>query len=255
MFLRKSFKRNFLLLLAKGLDFWESEMSYSAQRYFLYFGKFRKSSIYTAVSRLLSVGDIEKIIKNGQVYLRLTSQGNEKLKQDIPLLALSQKPWDKKWRLVAFDVPQKKFWRRDALRRKLVSLGFAQWQRSVYISPYDLVQEVNQFLKHQKLFNFAVCLEAKRLSEGDDKAIAKKAWRLEKLKERYWQFIDKCNQLEEKIKNQDLKRQDLTKIVDRFLGLLQEDPFLPKELLPRNWPFLRVKKSFQSILNKTNFLF
>lgn len=244
-----------MLLLAKGLDFWNSEMSYSAQRYFLYFGRCRKSTIYTHVSRLLSVGDVEKVIKNNQVYLRLTSQGNKKLKQDIPLLALSQKPWDKKWRLVAFDIPQKEFWRRDTLRRQLVSLGFGKWQRSVYISPYDLTQEVNQFLKHQKLFQYAVCLEAIRLSEGDDRLIAKKAWQLDKLKEKYWQFIDDCDQLEENVEDKSFKNQDLSEIVDRFLDLLQKDPLLPKELLPLNWPLSKVKKSFQVILNKTDSLF
>ena len=255
MFLRKSFKRNFLLLLAKGLDFWESEMSYSAQRYFLYFGRSRKSSIYTYISKLLSVGDIEKVVKKNQVHLRLTSQGSERLKHDIPLLDLSEKPWDKKWRLVTFDIPQKNYRQRDALRRKLVSLGFGQWQRSVYISPYNLNQEINQFLKHQKLFKYAVCLEAKRLSEGDDRLIARKAWQLDKLEEKYWKFIDDCVQLEEKIEDKSFEKKEITGIMERFLYLLQEDPHLPKELLPSNWPFSKVKKSFRTVLNKTNSLF
>ena len=251
MFLRKSFKRDLLLLLARGLDFWDSEMSYSAQRYLLYFGKSRKSTIYTNISRLLSVGDIEKIVRNGQVYLRLTSQGNKKLKQDIPLLDLSQKPWDKKWRLVAFDIFETERATRKALQRKLVSLGFGQWQRSVYISPYDLTQEVNQFLKYQNLFDHAVCLEAKRLSKGDDRLIAKRAWKLDKLEDKYWQFIENCDSLEIEIKNNSFKESELRKIVGQFLDLLRKDPFLPKELLPSSWPFQKAQKRFGKILTLT----
>lgn len=249
MFLKKSFKRDFLLLLAKGLDFWQSTMTYSGQRYFLYFGRWKKSAIYSQLSKLLKVGDIEKITKNGQVCLRLTSQGNQKLKQDIPLLALSEKPWDKKWRLVAFDIPEKQRTTRETLRNKLLSLGFGQWQRSVYISPYDFSQEINQFLKHQKLFNFAVCLEAKRLSKGDDRSIAQKAWGLDKLAKEFEKFIDQCQELEEKIRQKSFKKKYLTKITEQFLELLEQDPCLPKELLPPYWPAQKAKSQFRRLLD------
>ncbi|MBL7158872.1 hypothetical protein ISS85_00130 [Candidatus Microgenomates bacterium] len=249
MFLRKSFKRDLLLLLGKGLDFWDTTMSYSAQRYFLYFGRWRKSTILPTISKLLSVGDIEKVVKNGHVYLKLTSQGNQKVKEDIPLLTLSKKPWDKKWRLVTFDIPEKEKTIRESLRRKLVSLGFGQWQRSVYISPYDLIQEINQFLKHQKLFNYAVCFEAKRLSESDDRLIAKKAWQLDKLASRYEKFIDSCQESEDNIKEKSPEKQNLSFLVEEFLELLRENPFLPKELLPLYWPYQQAQKSFGKILS------
>ena len=250
MVLKKSFKRDLLLLLARGLDFWESTMSYEAQRYFLYFGRWRKSTILPTISRLLSVGDVEKVVQKGRVYLRLTSQGSKTLKQDIPLLALSEKKWRQKWCLVMFDIPQKEFHIRDALRRKLVSLGFGQWQRSVYLSPYDLTQEINQYLKHQKLFNFAVCLEAKRLSPSDNRSLARKAWKLDKLADKYYQFIQNCDGLEEKIGDNSFKKEELTGIVEQYLNLLENDPFLPRELLPLNWPFRKAQKSFLNILNE-----
>lgn len=249
MFLKKSFKRDFVLLLAKGLDFWESTMTYSAQRYFLYFGRWRKSAIYSQVSKLLKVGDIEKVTKNGQVFIRLTSQGSQKLKQDIPILALSEKSWDRKWRLVAFDIPEKQRIKRITLRNKLLSLSFGQWQKSVYISPYNFSQEINQFLKHKKLFNFAVCFEAKRLSEVDDRLLARKAWKLDKLAEKYEEFIDKCSELEDEIKEKTYKKKTLTEITEQFLELLEEDPCLPYELLPIHWPVPEAKKSFHRLLN------
>ena len=90
----------------------------------------------------------EKVVKNGEVYLRLTSKGSDKIKQDIPLFKYSNQRWDGYWRLVIFDIPEKRKVLRDVLRRKLVSLGLGRWQKSVYITPFNLEEEINQFLTH-----------------------------------------------------------------------------------------------------------
>ncbi len=56
--------------------------------------------------------------------------------------------WDRKWRMVLFDVPEKKKRAREALRSKLRELGFVQFQKSAWVTPYpcrdviDFVVEV-----------------------------------------------------------------------------------------------------------------
>ena len=44
--------------------------------------------------------------------------------------------WDKKWRLIFFDIPTKKRAARDALRRELQNIGCYQFQKSVWIYPF-----------------------------------------------------------------------------------------------------------------------
>lgn len=51
--------------------------------------------------------------------------------------------WDKRWRLVLFDIPEKKRLGRDALRQKLVELGFKEWQHSVFVYPYPCEKEID----------------------------------------------------------------------------------------------------------------
>ena len=52
--------------------------------------------------------------------------------------------WDKKWRVVIFDIPEKKFRQaRDALRHKLRDLGFFELQKSVFIYPYECRNEID----------------------------------------------------------------------------------------------------------------
>lgn len=51
--------------------------------------------------------------------------------------------WDKKWRVVIFDIPDKfKRRARDALREKLKKLGFCQLQKSVWVIPYPCQKEI-----------------------------------------------------------------------------------------------------------------
>ncbi len=54
--------------------------------------------------------------------------------------------WDKKWRLVIFDILEDKRQARDLLRRKLKQFGFKELQKSVWIFPYDIKKEINQLL-------------------------------------------------------------------------------------------------------------
>lgn len=51
--------------------------------------------------------------------------------------------WDRKWRLVMFDIPHVKKRARDALRNKLRELGFYQLQKSVFIYPYPCENEID----------------------------------------------------------------------------------------------------------------
>ncbi len=87
--------------------------------------------------RRVQVGDEVKII--------LTDEGNRRvLRANVRSLSISlQKPWDRKWRLVFFDIPERKRVGRDALRNKLRELGFLMINHSVWVHPYPCEKEVD----------------------------------------------------------------------------------------------------------------
>jgi DNA-binding transcriptional regulator PaaX len=70
---------------------------------------------------------------------RLTRKGEMELFRLKGLATLVQKPkhWDRKWRVLIFDVPEYRRPIRDKIRRTLDSIGFARLQDSVWIYPYD----------------------------------------------------------------------------------------------------------------------
>ncbi len=51
--------------------------------------------------------------------------------------------WDGKWRVVFFDIPEKKKKARNALREKLRDLGFCEMQKSIFAFPYECQDEIN----------------------------------------------------------------------------------------------------------------
>ncbi|OGI16846.1 MAG: CRISPR-associated endonuclease Cas2 [Candidatus Moranbacteria bacterium RIFCSPHIGHO2_02_FULL_40_12b] len=50
--------------------------------------------------------------------------------------------WDKKWRVLIFDIKEKQRSKREALRGKLKELGFYQIQKSVWVCPYEFKKEI-----------------------------------------------------------------------------------------------------------------
>lgn len=83
--------------------------------------------------------------KEGAVEIVLTKDGRQKaLKYQIDEIKI-RKPekWDGKWRMVAFDIPEKKKKAREALRDKLRDLGFRELQKSVFVFPYECEDEID----------------------------------------------------------------------------------------------------------------
>jgi len=72
--------------------------------------------------------------------LRLTNKGSRALKHtDFSKYGQQniRRRWDGRWRLIVFDIPEKKRVLRDKIRNILVAVGFIRLQDSVWIYPYN----------------------------------------------------------------------------------------------------------------------
>lgn len=89
-----------------------------------------------------------KELPDGRTSVTITKNGMTRaLTYRMRSLTL-QKPkrWDKKWRVVIFDVPEKVKHLRDKFRAGLQQLGLSQLQESIYVSPYPCFDEI-EFLR------------------------------------------------------------------------------------------------------------
>lgn len=71
--------------------------------------------------------------------LSLTQKGEEKLSYFERIEYKIEKPthWDKKWRVLIFDIREERKTTRDKVRVTLQSIGFYRLQDSVWVYPYD----------------------------------------------------------------------------------------------------------------------
>ena len=108
--------------------------------------KIDNRELYRAMRRLYESKLISyKTNKDGSVTIVLTQEGRKKSLQykldemEIP------KPlqWDKKWRVILFDIPHRQKKLRDALRAKLKQLGLQEFQKSVFVHPYECRDEID----------------------------------------------------------------------------------------------------------------
>ena len=62
--------------------------------------------------------------------------------------------WDRKWRVILFDIPHVRKKARDALRFHLNRLGFYQFQKSVFVYPYPCTREIEFIVALYNLHHF-----------------------------------------------------------------------------------------------------
>ena len=114
-------------------------------------GTIPKATFRTNFYRFKKNGDLQRFKKGDKNIYQITNKSRVKvLKYNI---IKNKKIWDKKWRIVIFDIPFNKKNARDFLRNRLRFLGFKQLQKSVWIHPFDVFEEVKVFLNLYHLSN------------------------------------------------------------------------------------------------------
>ncbi|MDD2935422.1 MAG: hypothetical protein PHX25_03030 [Candidatus Pacebacteria bacterium] len=99
----------------------------------------QKYYLNKTIQNLIKQGLIKLETKNGLKFVRLTKKGESQLaKYKLGDLEIKKpKKWDKKWRMIIFDIKESRRMTRDVLRSTLNRLGFVKLQNSVWVFPYD----------------------------------------------------------------------------------------------------------------------
>jgi len=108
--------------------------------------------------------DISK--ENNKTFFRVSKKGKGLV--EMLKLATGQLEWDKKWRVLIFDIPEKQRRKRDYLRNKLIELGFKLLQGSVWITPYPLPDSFSDFLAEIKVRPYLYSLTVDAINREDE---------------------------------------------------------------------------------------
>lgn len=187
--------------------------------------KFNSQTIKRAIAKARSKG----FIKND---LTLTKEGKERLGSFFPKYFGSRK-WNGNWYLVIYDIPERKRRSRTILRELLEKLGFGQLQKSVYISPFNFLGEIEKIIKDYKLSPYVILAITNKLGTEEAKTLANRVWRLDRINEEYKKLLSQ------------VKKSNKKNLYFKYLNILREDSQLPKELLPNDWAGIKVHQLFK----------
>ncbi len=108
-----------------------------------------KYQVNETLLRLTRKGLVTFMLKDGRKFARLTPAGIQRLKleqEKVALLLQRKKRWDKRWRVIIFDIPERRRGMRGRLRAIMQECGFVRLQDSVWVYPHDC-EELTVLLK------------------------------------------------------------------------------------------------------------
>lgn len=115
----------------------------NAARLLKYFPGYKKGAKFnyqakSALGRLAAKGHVIFVERNGKRYARVTEKGRRVLQMETERVIIAKKRhWDRRWRVIVFDIPERRKSVRVRLRRFMKEYGFVRLQDSVWIYPYD----------------------------------------------------------------------------------------------------------------------
>lgn len=95
-----------------------------------------KDTVNKSVTRLIRCG---LVIRDTSGFVVLTKRGEKRLAEIERANYELPRPnrWDGKWRLISFDIKEKRKHVRDLLRRTLEAVGFVRLHKSLWVYPHD----------------------------------------------------------------------------------------------------------------------
>lgn len=103
-----------------------------------------KRSIIKSIDFLKRNDFILVIEKEKKQILTISHKGKKKILEfNLDNIQIKKpRKWDGYWRIVIFDIPEKKKKAREALRGRLAAMNFFQMQKSCFIYPYECRDEI-----------------------------------------------------------------------------------------------------------------
>src|SRR3989344_533491 len=152
--MRKETKRKLTeagkVLLEIGSDLGELSYRIVFEPYRLSIHNMHVPTYYRNIHSLEKNGLIKKRKVSGRSNYRITEAGKKMLRA---------RPIQKKRRvdgystLIIFDIPEEKSKARTSFRRYLIKNGYAQFQKSTFISPYELTEDILDLARELRIIS------------------------------------------------------------------------------------------------------
>jgi len=175
-------------------------------------------------------GLIELVKEEALTIPKITEHGRKRLESVLPQY-YSERPWDRKIYLITYDIPEDRRTDREKLRRHLKKIGCGMLQASVWLTPYNPRDILNEVIRKERIAGSIIISDVGKdgsIGQRTLKELVADVYNLHGINSDYRDFTEKYS------KKTDPEVSPM-QIAIEFFAVLKEDPQLPFELLPLGW--------------------
>lgn len=208
------------------------------------------SAARTTLSRMSGKGWFATERRGRRSYYELTARGRRLLEEGEERIHHPRwdRPWDGRWLLVAYSVPEEDRKLRDRLRDRLLWLGFGSLGNGLWISPHAVADEVREEATSLGLAEHTEVFRADHAGFSDPGRLVSRCWDLEAINGRYEDFIGRhlpdFKATRAALEGAEGGAGDISpeacfvrrfRLVHEYREFPLLDPHLPEALLPDRW--------------------
>lgn len=178
-----------------------------------------------------------------QPTYQLADKGFNELCLEFPALRFMKYQWDGKWRILSYEIPERKREMRDRLRRQVSSWGLGPWHRSFWITPHPIIPDLKQLVSNKEEEQYVQAFESEHVF-GNRSVLIEKVWETSNLEKKYRLLFKSWHDM---LSTQDSKFTKLNKVISAYIAILRQDPGLPTELVGDQWIGFEAIKLYKEI--------
>ncbi len=205
------------------------------------------NALRSALSRMGREGWLGARRRDGRSHYRLTGRGRELIEEGTNrIYGRHRQPWDGRWLVVSYSLPERRRGQRDRLRQGLTFLGFGSLGNGLFVSPHDLQSEVRDLIRRCEVEGEVTMHHGTLLWPAEPAELVARAWDLAEAGKRYSEFVGRVRSLvadESGLDDAESFRRRF-RLTHEFRRLQFVDPDLPAELLPPGWVGAEARELF-----------
>ncbi|WP_245641875.1 PaaX family transcriptional regulator [Nonomuraea candida] len=206
-----------------------------------------EEAVRSTLTRMARRGLLARHRTGRRTYFGLTARATDVLedgRRRVWETGAVNRDRDGVWTLVGFSLPDSRRDLRHDLRSRLGWAGFGLLQSGLWIAPG--VKDVGPIVADLGLGDHVTVLTARAAGPTGPADLVRRAFDIERIAARHRAFLDRWDTpAPQAALPDDLARQLL--LHTDWLHLVRQDPHLPAEHLPRDWPAIRAERVFRTL--------
>jgi phenylacetic acid degradation operon negative regulatory protein len=175
---------------------------------------------------------------------RISSKGQALLNRFLDNLHTSTLHFDGYWRLVCFSIPELQRPIRDRFRRDLEAMGLKMALTGLWLTPLELEGVIEKRARELNIFDKVIISKTNQLISGLDATRLISLWDFDSSKQEIYDYIEDAEKF---LKLSNKTSYEAKKMIFRYALILENQPKLPIELFPKDWPQFRANLIYKKV--------